>query len=587
MKSKIYILVLSLCLFSIQIFLCIPQTSANTEVLQTTFAWWNSQRWNIFDIDTKDQELKITWFSINSQATNWDIRVFYREWYYAWFEDSSVWWNLVWDYSFIWPWSSNPTFVEIDEIVLHPNSSYSFYIFVTSWTNLNYTNWNNEWEIYVEDNNLIIRQWVWKWADFNSTFRPRIWNGIIHYEIKEKIIIEWEITTAFVWWNWQAGNMFDIDILWTPLEINAISVNTQNANWTIRVYYREWYYAWFENSSVWWNLVWDYSYIGAWSNTPTFIDIDDISFNANTSYALYVTDISWWWIRYTNWTAEWSIFTENSHIQIREGIWKSFEFASTFRPRIWNWTLHYSFTSEPIDETPPSIEINNIIEENIYPNIHLNIEVNYNDNKSWINTSTISTELRKWNGTNWWPNILSTFLASSDSNSTDSNYNVDQLWLWKYKFYFYIEDNTWNWSFIERIFYVDEPRLEVSTWIIDIWNLTFDINNFSRDVHVKVQTVGSAFQLSIHNTWNLIYKDAEIIPWNGSRGFWYEAPALSQQIKLIQQNQIIWSETKNTNTQWEYNTYMYTLRFGAHIDASQESWKYEGNISFKIKLDYE
>jgi len=173
-----------------------------------------NQRWNMFDIDTKNKELKITWFSINSQVTNWDIRVFYREWYYAWFENSSAWWNLVWDYSFIWPWDGNPTFISIDEVILNQSSSYSFYIFVTSWTNLNYTNWITEWWIYVQDNNLIIREWVWKWADFNSTFRPRIWNGIIHYN--------------------QRWNMFDIDTKNKELKITWFSINSQVTNWDIK-----------------------------------------------------------------------------------------------------------------------------------------------------------------------------------------------------------------------------------------------------------------------------------------------------------------------------------------------------------------
>lgn len=558
--------------------------------LETTFAWWNSQRWNMFNVNTKQDSLIIQWFSINSQATTWEVVIYYKDWSYIWSETNPWAWNLIWNYNFTWWWTWNAAFVQIDEVILNPNSSYSFYISVVSWTNINYTNWTTEWAIFAEDDYLIFREWIWIQHEFWPTsWRPRIWNGRIHYDINEEdiiIITEWEITTTFVWWNWQAGNMFDVDVLWTPLEITGISVNTQNANWTIRVYYREWYYAWFENSSAWWNLVWDYNYTWAWTNNPTFINIDNVELNANTSYSFYVTDISWWGIRYTTTNNEWAIFISNSYLQIREWIWKAFEFAWSFRPRMWNWTLHYSLILEPDDNIPPVLEINNLIEENIYPNINLNIEVSYNDLESWINISSINAELRKWNWTNWWSNILSSFLNSSNSNTTNSNYNLNQLWLWKYRFYFYIEDNAWNSSFDEKIFYIDEPNFQVSSSNLNLWNLDTSNNNFSNNLNLTVRTVWAPFEIRMNQNWNLTNWSIEIVNWNWINWFGFEQSPFTNNINIIQNNQLIWTQNANTNINWEYNTYIYTIRFWANINDEQSAWQYQTNIDFDISFNY-
>ncbi len=550
--------------------------------LETTFAWWNWQRWNMFDIEVLDQSITIKWFSINPQTQTWDIRIYYKSWTYAWFETDSTAWTLLWDYSFNWwPWQ---TFVQTDELILNENSNYSFYILNTSWDNLSYTNWSTEWSIYSQDNFLIFREWIWVGNEFwPNTWRPRIWNGIIHYDVNFTWNVESWLETTFAWWNWQAGNMFEIDILNNDVIVNALSINTRTANSSLRVYYKQWSYAWFESAAAWWTLVWDYPFTWAWEWNPTYIEIDNLNLNSNTTYSFYVTEVWTSWIRYTNWTTEWNIFAQDAFIIFREGIWKVFEFQNSFSPRIWNGIIHYTAI---LDTTEPTIDYNNISNNDLLPNSNKSITIDYND-ESWLDLNTINASLSKWNWTSWWNNILATYQTSVSNNINQSTYNISPLWYGKYRFRFSIDDNWWNTSTKDLIFYIDEPEFLISDSIIDIWNINnLNTNKFSPDLFLTVNTVWAWFDIQMNKSWELNYSWLNISDWNWTNGFWYDWEPITNTINTINQNQLIVNQAKNININWEKNTYIYSIRFWANINENIAAWSYSWNIDFDIIFDY-
>lgn len=257
-----------------------------------------------------------------------------------------------------------------------------------------------------------------------------------------------------------------------------------------------------------------------------------------------------------------------------------------FDLNIQNWD-YITFARIITDSTPPNINIvfpwNNII----YPNANLNVVINYSDSDSWINSSSRVFELRKWNWSSWWPNIASSFINSNTANLTTANYNLNALWYWRYRIYFYIQDNAWNGDFREREFYIDEPELNVSTWNVNIWNISTPwVNNFSPNIVLTVRTVWTPFNLILNKDWNLAYNSIQIQNWNWVNWVWYEKTPFTNSINLINNNEIIATQTTNLNTSWEKNTYIYTIRLWTNITQEQVAGSYLWNIKFSLELDY-
>ncbi|NVP17546.1 cellulose binding domain-containing protein [Candidatus Gracilibacteria bacterium] len=250
-------------------------------------------------------------------------------------------------------------------------------------------------------------------------------------------------------------------------------------------------------------------------------------------------------------------------------------------------TVIFNIGTGPSDSTTPNINIvfpgNNII----YPNASLNVTINYNDSDSGINSSSRVFELRKWNGSSWGPNIASSFINSNTANLTTANYNLNALGYGRYKIYFYIQDNAGNGNFREREFYIDEPELNVSTGNINIGNIsTPGVNNFSPNVILTVRTVGTPFNLILNKDGNLTHNSIQIQNWNGVNGVGYEKTPFTNNINLINNNEIIATQATNLNTSGEKNTYIYTIRLGTNITQEQVAGSYLGNIKFSLELDY-
>ena len=159
------------------------------------------------------------------------------------------------------------------------------------------------------------------------------------------------ITTTFAGGNGQSGNMFDVDILGQDLIFTGFDLNLDSGTWDLEVYTRLGGYSGFQNSSVGWDLIHNSTLVSAGDGNASFLDISDTLFNSNSTYGLYITVTNGSGMNYTNGNSEGSVYVSDSFLQIKQGLGKSYAFSSSFSPRVWNGTIHYTTT----DVSGPSV----------------------------------------------------------------------------------------------------------------------------------------------------------------------------------------------------------------------------------------
>ena len=241
----------------------------------------------------------------------------------------------------------------------------------------------------------------------------------------------------------------------------------------------------------------------------------------------------------------------------------------------------------PTDNTPPDITNNFPTNWLLHPNANFDINIDYSDSESNIDTNSVNLDIQRWDWSTYWPDLEWTYVSWSSVSSTNATYNITKMWFWKYKIYFYIEDEYWNWWSSSIEFYIDEPELIISTWALDIWWLENWITKFSTwELNITVKTVWAWFNVLLNKNSTLTTWTVEIIDWNWNEWVWFDQNPYSSTINLINTNEIIATEAKNINIDWNKNTYIYSIKLWANIKEEQAAWNYSWNIRFGIDLDY-
>jgi hypothetical protein len=150
------------------------------------------------------------------------------------------------------------------------------------------------------------------------------------------------IETIFTAGNSQNGNMFDI-ISNQPVTLDSFVVSpTGTGTYTVEVYYKQGTYVGSETSSSAWTLLGSTtinSTAGGVGNKVTAA-IGGLTIPPNTTYGLYVT-LTNGTVNYTNGNGTNQSFTDGV-VSLSLGAGKSYPFASTFSPRVWNGRIYYS-----------------------------------------------------------------------------------------------------------------------------------------------------------------------------------------------------------------------------------------------------
>jgi plastocyanin len=155
------------------------------------------------------------------------------------------------------------------------------------------------------------------------------------------------LTTTFAASNGHDGNMFDVTAL-TNIRITGFDGNLDDgtsggAGGYIKIYYKAGTHAGSETMASAWTLI-DSVFVNPTANgIPTSIPIlCNLFIPAGQTYAFYITGTnSGCGVDYSNGTAVGAVFSEDSNLQVKVGVGKSYPFASTFSPRAWNGIVHY------------------------------------------------------------------------------------------------------------------------------------------------------------------------------------------------------------------------------------------------------
>lgn len=441
---------------------------------------------------------------------------------------------------------------------------------------------------------------VGTWDDDNNYFTIT-WNTLklIHspdYEIKQTYSIRVE-TDDWNLWKYQEIFTININNLWETI---PTSLNFENALDDYKYTNTSWIWARTTNNPYEWlyslesNNLWNPNTQSCFEVNNTLTQTWTIEFYYSVSsqawgdfLRFYIDNIeqqswSWeiWWTQYSKTNVEaWTRIYKWCYI--KDTVTNSWD----DRARI-DFVATQPTTTE---NNPPIISSINFASWVLLPWWNHEIIINYSDSESWIDTNSDNISLNKWNWTEWWIDISSTWinLWTKIITNTSAYYTTNSLNYWKYKYNFQISDNDTNTSSTWAIFYIDEPELIINSWSLDIWDIKANTTKFSSwELTITVKTVWAWFDLILNKESTLSWWTVEIIDWNWSEWFWYDKNPYTSTINLINTNEIIASQVQNINIDWFKNTYMYYIKLWSLVWEEQYAWNYEWLIKFWLKLYY-
>ena len=465
-----------------------------------------------------------------------------------------------------------------------------------------------------------------------------IWSNIWNFSTSD--LDSWDSHTySFISWTWDDDNN-RFSILWSTISINESPDFEIKDTYNVRIQTDDWNWGAFQKAfTININDIWEtitslidfedaddenkYS-ITSWSWTRTTTSPQEwsysiesqINWQASTQTCFEInhtflfqwtidfqykvsSQSNWDYLRFYidnieqqvwSWEIDWSLYTDtNINSWTHKYKWCYIKNQST---NSWSdkvWIDYIKFYNSTIDSTPPNISSINYLSWSLLPWWNHNIIINYIDSESWINITSDSITLNKWSWSSWWTDISSTWLnlSSKTISATSASYPTDNLIFWKYRYNFNISDNNSNSSSTWSVFYIDEPELIISTWSIDIWWLKEWVTKFSNEeINITVKTVWAWFDVILNKESSLTNWSIEIIDWNWIEWIWFEKSPYTSTVNLINTNEIIASELKSININWNKNTYNYSIKLWAQTSEQQAAWNYNWNIKFWIDLDY-
>lgn len=522
----------------------------------TTSSWWTfTNNWNLFEVRSDSPTTTtFTPWQTHTISFSWNWNWIVTDLYLIWYTNASP--EIPQDYNDLENW--------LEAIITTTSINWNEYCrnvaLTNTWTE-DITNWqiqfDLDWTVHTTSNWLFSQNWIihtidpdWNadisiWSTENITFCTTWLKADNNWNITLVTLSVWDIIAPTI----SSYSPFDDEIKTTGIFDFVFNYS----------------------DNIWWDWI--------------DINSDEITLH-KWDWAIYGPDIAptnmFLWSKTV--TSSSATYPSNNIVDWQyKVIFKIYDLNNNFVSQ----STIFNVWIPPSDTTPPTIT-NNFPNNNIlYPNDNFDISINYLDTESWIDTWTISMNIKKRNWSSWWADISWTYITWTNINSTGATYNCSKLWYWKYKIYFYIEDNDSNSNFSETIFYIDEPELIVSTWSLNIWKLQEWINNFSPEFNIMVKTVWAWYNLLL-NTENLLeqHSSIQIVDWTWIEWFWYDKNPYTSTINLINTNEIIATEAKNININWEKNTYTYYLKLWTNITEQQAAWSYSWSIKIWLDLDY-
>lgn len=164
--------------------------SASGDVVTTYFAANNGQAGNMFDINVLEPGgVTIQAFDLNLAAGNWNVELYTINGSYLGNETTPAAWTLVDSVTGLaGAGIDNTSFWDIADINVDAGLQ-AFYVNVTNGTGIRYTNGTGEGNLVVDDGVMQIFEGTGNITNFGTQFRPRVWNGSIHYAVPEPHVV--------------------------------------------------------------------------------------------------------------------------------------------------------------------------------------------------------------------------------------------------------------------------------------------------------------------------------------------------------------------------------------------------------------
>lgn len=240
------------------------------------------------------------------------------------------------------------------------------------------------------------------------------------------------------------------------------------------------------------------------------------------------------------------------------------------------------------DLTPPTITYNSISSWALLPKWDYTFKFSYQDQVSGVNATWITYSLSKWNPltSSYWENIAPNYISSVVMEEA-ANIQIINLPYWRYQLEIKVPDLAWNLSSYKTTFYVDEVEFIINTWSVNIWKLLINSKNFSPELIITVKTLWAVNKLFMSQNWDFSNSWTVLNNWNWTSWFGYDKFPYTNNINLINQNEIIWSNSLSINTSWEKNTYTYKVKLWVLFDDLElSSWNYSTKLNFLLQLNY-
>lgn len=177
---------------------------AQSGALTTTLVGGNGQKGNLFNItNTSGVSIVITGFDQNFWAAGTDaMEVYYLTagGSYATASTNPAAWTLVGSVAALahgGPGTAVPLTIPVN-VMIPPGGVQGFYVTVTNATTgiVAYTNGTALGAVFASDAFISFHQGVGNVYPFGGQFSPRVWNGVIHYQIGGTIIPEFNVNSA-------------------------------------------------------------------------------------------------------------------------------------------------------------------------------------------------------------------------------------------------------------------------------------------------------------------------------------------------------------------------------------------------------
>ncbi len=565
-----------------------------------------------------------TWTDITS------FQSIYEQWWKEkGFSFQIEWWKLyAWVYNTI-DWTTWSTLRKIDFWTIAVDTIYTI-VFVYDEINDEirwYLNWNLATTLSVIEKQKT--HWIcmfdsWLWCSIFTTWTS-IWIWWVLNDVQK--LSDWTEIEIYEWhhFGWY---------IWEIVQWNTWLTDTESL-WIHDYLYTKWYWDitppiivstnfWSGSILPWWNhdITFNYDDFHEWSS---WIDISDLWINYNDNIAPHATithtiSTTWWvpphpqsivnGIKRTDWAYNYEYHSNwpNAFIEFN---WNSAQKVWAMRiynrvlsccgHRLTNATIklynssnilvytHTLWDTTWIDEIDVNFEelweihdVSRLRLDSVWTDSAINIR------EIEIFSFSENITLKKWDGTDWWNNIATTWfdLWTKSITTLSSTYPTNDLSFWKYKASFLVHDINGNVSEPHHlIFYIDEPEMNVSTSSTDIWILSSISKTYAPDITVTVKTIWVPFKVKLQKNQTLTYTPQSIPYFTGSVWFGFDKDNNSS-LDDIWANEIIGSSSWSVSANGLLNTYTYTVNMWALIDAGQIAWDYSWLIDFWIEYDY-